>query len=142
MPTAKPKVLDLTGVYQTAERIESGDWCTLESGLRVLISRGGSPEFYRVAAAAAKKFGKRGKDIPPEKNLPSMIWVLARANFKAFEGPDGEKTVAVGDDEFEDTPQGREDLMALLPDMRDELIALAGSTLEEFQLEIDEAGKD
>ena len=141
MTTAKAQVLDLTGVYQTAEKIESGEWFTLDSGLEVLVARGGSPEFYRVAAAAGKKFGKRGKDIPPEKNLDSLLWVMARANFKSFKGPDGEKKVAVEGSQFEDTAQGRQDLLFLLPDLRDDIMALAGSTAEEFQMEIDEAGK-
>ena len=137
------KVLDLSGAYETAEQIESGEWFTLDSGLRVHISRGGSPEFYKVAAAASKKFAKgRGKEVPAEKNLESLIWVMARANFKGFLGPNGEKKVSVNGEEFEDTVAGRTGLLMLWPDFRDEVMALAGSTADEFHAEIEEAGKD
>jgi hypothetical protein len=140
----KKSVVDLTGAYETAATIESGEWFPLDCGLRVLVSRGGSPEFYKVAAAASKKFAKgRGKEVPPEKNLESLIWVMARANFKGFTDLKGNPVVvSIEGKEYEDTKQGREGLLMVWPDFRDELMALAGSTREEFQLEIDEAGKD
>jgi hypothetical protein len=140
----KSTVFSLAGRYETADEIESGKRFTLESGLDVLVARGGSPEFYKVAARAGKRFGKRG-EIPPEKNLDSLLWTLARANFKAFWGPSGEKVIEaqVGKDveQIEDTDAGRERLLWIYPDLRDEIMKYAGMTREEFQQEIEEAGK-
>ena len=143
MSEQEPKTLDLTGKYETAEEIETGQWFPLECGLRVLIARGGSPEFYKVAAASAKRFGRgRSKEIPGEKNLESLVWVMARANFKSFRDLEGKVCeVQIGDAVHQDTPEGRTSMLMVWPDFRDEIMVLAGSTAEEFQMEIDEAGK-
>ena len=142
---ATKSVFSLAGKYQTADEIDSGNWFTLDSGLEVRVARGGSPEFFKVAARAAKKFGKRGKDIPPEKNYESLVWTMARANFKEFRTPDGAHELEVVIDGaaelVKDSDIGRERLLSIYPDLRDEVITLAGMTAEEFQAEIDDAGK-
>lgn len=141
----KSDVFSLAGKYQTAEEIDSGSWFKLDSGLEVRVARGGSPEFFKVAARAAKKFGKRGKDIPPEKNYESLVWTLSRANFKEFRTPGGGNEVEIvidgASEVIKDSEHGRERLLSIYPDLRDEVITLAGMTAEEFQAEIDDAGK-
>jgi hypothetical protein len=138
-------MFSLAGKYQTADEIDSGSWFTLDSGLEVRVARGGSPEFFKVAARAAKKFGRKRGDIPPEKTHPSLVWTLARANFKEFRTPDGahELEAVCGDDVevIQDSEQGRERLLTIYPDLQFEVMELAGKTADEFQTEIDEAGK-
>jgi hypothetical protein len=141
MPTT-PKVLDLTNHYQTADDIAEGKWFTLDSGLEVLVARTNSPEFYRAAASMFKKHGgKRGKELSPDKTMHASIGTMARAIFKAFRGPNGEKEVQVGDETIADTVEGRERLLSLLPDLREEVSALADLDASEFAEWVDEAGK-
>jgi len=137
-----PKVLDLSKHYQEADDIAEGQWFTLDSGLEVLVARTNSPEFYRVFTSVFKKHGgKRGKELPPHKSMAVMIGTVARAVFKSFRGPDGEVQVAIKNEVISDTVEGRERMLELYPDLREEIDNLASLSAEEFAEWIDEAGK-
>ena len=135
------KLLDLGQHYQVADEIASGGWWDLECGLRVLVARTNSPEFQRYLAKAQQKYAKRKDKIPPEKIRDATVYVMARACFKSFEGPDGQKQVAVGKDTIEDTVVGREWILMNLPDLAEEIAELAGLTAEEFEEGLEQAGK-
>lgn len=137
-----PKVLDLSKHYQTVDSISEGKWFTLDSGLEVLVARTNSPEFFKAAAVMFKRQGgKRGRDLPPDKVMAASIGTMARAVFKAFKGPEGETQVAVGDEVIEDTEEGRNHLLTILPDLREEISTLADLDASEFMEWVDEAGK-
>ena len=136
-----PKVLDLSQHYQNADVIAEGKWFTLDSGLEVLVARTNSPEFFKAAAVMFKKYGgKRGKDMPPDKTMKASIGTMARAVFKSFRAPDG-LPVVIGDDVIKDDEAGRVRLLTDMPDMREEISALADLDASEFAEWIDETGK-
>lgn len=134
-----PAKLDLADFYQTADEIAEGKWIPVQNGFEVLICRAGGPEFEKYAAIANKKFARRGtREIPAEKASDSARFVMARACFKGFRGPD---KVMLRGAVIEDTPQGRETLLRELPDFANEIAELAGSSAEEFAAEVESAGK-
>lgn len=135
------KLLDLGKHYQTAQEIESGKWFDLTCGLRVHVARANSPEFQKWMAAAHSRFAKRKDRIPPDKVSAATRFVMSRACFKAFEGPDGEKKVAVGKEVLEDSIVSREWILENLPDLAEEIAEFAGMTAEEFAQELESAGK-
>jgi len=138
---AEKSLLDLGQHYQVADEIAEGGWFDLECGLRVLVARTNSPEFQKYLAMAQGKYAKRKDKIPPEKVRDATVYVMARACFKGFEGPNGEDKVAVGKDTIENTLAGREWILRNLPDLAEEIAEFAGMSAEEFADEFESAGK-
>jgi hypothetical protein len=135
---AKVEMLDLGDHYQTAEEIAEGKWYTLDCKLETRIARTNSPQFYKAATVMRRKYGGRGdREMPADKAIKATIGTLARAIFLEFKGKvrcDGE----VLSDSFE----SREKILDIYPDIREEISRIAGAAAEEYQLELEQAGKD
>jgi hypothetical protein len=134
-------ILDLGQHYRTADEIAEGRWVKLDCGLKVLVARTNSPEFQKYLAQAQNKFAKRKDKIPPDKVRDATIYVMARACFKEFAGPNGEQQVAVGKETLDNNLAGREWILRNLPDLAEEIAEFAGLSAEEFEEELESAGK-
>lgn len=137
MAETKAGTLNLSDRYQTADEIAEGKWHTLDCGLEVRIARTNSPQFYKVAATMRKRFGGRGdRELAPDKAIRATMATLARAIFLEFKG----KVICDGD-ELVDSVEARERILETYPDLREEISQIAAAAAEEYQLELELAGK-
>jgi hypothetical protein len=141
---AKP-LLDLAKHYQASDEMAEGKWVELDDcNMVVHVARAASPRFHKALASQQRKYGlnKNRRRQDADKVLKASIGTIARSIFLGFKGPNGERSVAIGDEEIEDSIDGRERILTEFPDLREEIVLAAEALADEFNEEAQAVGKD
>lgn len=122
MTQKKKMPLRISDHLQTDERLQEGEWITLTSvPLRVLVAKAMNSRFVRRLDRLRAPYTKRGRDVPPEMDRKLTRKAASEYLWLDFEGPVIITNENGEDEQVESTPEVRERMLEIYPDLAIEI---------------------